>query len=349
MHECLSRRQLIDACEQERLRIARELHDDFAQRLASLAMDLSALGESTSGMPDEVRDRIVALSKRAGELGSDLHGMARKLHPATLRRLGLAAALRVFCAELSSSRQISITVDVRQVPDLLPRDVALCLYRVGQEALHNVARHSRAASALVTLGQVDDDLVLTVTDHGVGFDPAAISAGSSLGLDSMQERLRHVRGELTIQSSKGAGTYVRARVPLRQDAAASSQATAERRPRVLLADDYPPMLLTYRRVLKPSCEIVGSVSSGGAVLPAALRLKPDVIVLDVSLRDQAGLIVCRRVKQSLPGIGVVLVSAADEAELQGAAAAAGASSFLPKYSPVSSLVGAIRRAAVHNH
>jgi signal transduction histidine kinase len=206
--------QLIHAYEQERLRIARELHDDFGQRLASLAIELSALAESSGQMPIGVRRRMVALSKRAGELGSDLHRVSHKLHPASLQKLGLAAAVRVFCSELSSSRHVAIELDLRHVPELLSHDVALCVYRIAQEALHNVARHSGAASALVTLERIEDDLVLTVADRGVGFDPSATPAGSSIGLSSMQERVLLVDGELTIHSKQGEGTRLVARVPL---------------------------------------------------------------------------------------------------------------------------------------
>jgi DNA-binding NarL/FixJ family response regulator len=104
------------------------------------------------------------------------------------------------------------------------------------------------------------------------------------------------------------------------------------------------MLVAWRRLLRSSCEVVGSVSSGSAVLPAAVELEPDVIVLDVTLPDLTGLEICRCVKQSLPQIGVVLLSADDDLEMRAAAVAAGASSFLPKYSSMSSLVLAIRRA-----
>jgi signal transduction histidine kinase len=206
--------RLINAYEQERRRIARELHDDFGQRLASLAIELSALAESSGQMPIGVRKRIVALSKRAGELGADLHRVSHTLHPATLQRLGLASAIRAFCAELSTSRQMTIDVDCRHVPDLLSHDVALCIYRVAQEALHNVARHSGTAGALVTLERIEHDLVLTVTDQGVGFDPSVAPAGMSIGLSSMQERVRLLEGELTIHSKKGEGTRLLARVPL---------------------------------------------------------------------------------------------------------------------------------------
>lgn len=139
--------RVIRAYEQERLRIARELHDDFGQRLASLAIELSVLAESPGQVPMEVRKRIAALSKRAGELGSDLHSVSHRLHPAVLQQLGLATAIRVLCAELSRGRSMTIDVDTPHVPEVLSSDVALCLYRVAQEALHNVARHSGAANA----------------------------------------------------------------------------------------------------------------------------------------------------------------------------------------------------------
>jgi PAS domain S-box-containing protein len=206
--------RLIHAHEQERIRIARELHDDVAQRLSLLAVELSSLARHADKVPSDIHERIVQLSAHAATLGSDLHRMSHELHPATLEQLGLETAIRAFCRELSNAHGIAIDVNVRAVAHPLPQDVALCVYRVTQEALRNVVRHSGASTAIVTLAATTDEIVLNVTDSGAGFDVRAPRDRASLGLRSMLERVWLVNGQLAIHSKKGEGTRIEARVPL---------------------------------------------------------------------------------------------------------------------------------------
>src|SRR5262249_54881803 len=189
--------RLITSQEDERQRIARELHDDMAQRLSLLAVDLGTLARRVEPSPSELRERLATLSSQAAELGGGLQGAARELHPSTLKQLGLEMALRAFCRELAQARRLTIDVETRDVPSALAPDVALCLYRVAQEALQNVARHSGAARASVTLAGSDRALVLTILDDGGGFDASAPSRHAHLGLTSMRERVRLAGGTLT--------------------------------------------------------------------------------------------------------------------------------------------------------
>ena len=206
--------QLIHAHEQERIRISRELHDDVAQRLALLAIELSLLPQDVVKNPSTVHERVAQLSDYASALGSDLHRVCHELHPATLEQLGLEPAIRAFCKELSNTRHIRIEVQVGEVPHPLPKDVALCVYRVAQEALHNVVRHSGASSAAVMLAWNAGEMLLSVADAGAGFDAGAPRDRASLGLRSMQERVRLVNGRLSVASKIGEGTRVQANVPL---------------------------------------------------------------------------------------------------------------------------------------
>lgn len=214
--------KLIDAQETVRTHIARDLHDDVAQRLSLLAIDLSMLQMQFGQLSSSAHQRIGEMSSRAAEIGSDLHRLSHELHPALLGELGLEHAIRAFCRELSNARHLDIDLRVRDLPHPVTPDVALCVYRVAQEALHNVARHSGASSASVTIERVGDDLILTVTDRGVGFDVHEAHEKDSLGLRSIEERVNLLDGEFAVRSKNGEGTRLEARVPLQPAASAST-------------------------------------------------------------------------------------------------------------------------------
>ena len=204
-------RRLIRAQEAERALLARELHDDVTQRMAVLAIELGrAESIATAGAQSEtlktVREGLVRLSE-------DIHSLAYQLHPAVLEELGLAEALRTECERKGRHGGLAVTLHLDPVPAAIGKDATLCLYRVAQEALNNVARHARARTASVTLRQVDGGLLLAVRDDGVGFDPEEPNTRGSLGLVSMRERLRLVNGTLDIDSAPGQGTVIVAWVP----------------------------------------------------------------------------------------------------------------------------------------
>jgi PAS domain S-box-containing protein len=204
--------RLINAHEQDRIQLARELHDDVAQRLALLSLELDVL-EERLGDTTDCRAQVHSLSTTAKELALDLHRLAHQLHPARLEQLGLAAAIRGFCQEMSKAHRIAIDVDIEALPASLGQEVALCLYRVTQEALQNVVKHSGVAAAAVRLAVGGGELRLEIVDRGVGFDTQAAHEQASLGLVSMRERARLVHGHLQIESRKGDGTSVAIRIP----------------------------------------------------------------------------------------------------------------------------------------
>lgn len=208
--------RLISAQEEERRRIARDLHDDINQGLALVATELEQLcAEIGVGAPTQL-GRARQTIKQINDLGVNVHELSMSLHSAKLEYLGLSAALRALCRDLSLRKQLQVQfIESGPAP---PRhaDVALCLYRVAQEALHNVRKHSGAAEACVKLIGKPNGIELRIEDDGKGFDPNTIAAKGSLGLISMRERLRLVRGEFSIESSS-AGTKVSAIVPLPSD------------------------------------------------------------------------------------------------------------------------------------
>jgi signal transduction histidine kinase len=206
--------QILGAQETERRRISRELHDDFGQELALLSVELDLLQQRPPASGSDARARMEAMSARVKQLSSSIHDLSHQLHPMKLEQLGLVAAVRGLCKELSQHQGLRIDFTPTRVPLAVTPDVALCLYRIAQEALRNVVKHSGASSAAVTLGWKSDALCLEVCDNGTGFDPAEMTGSGGLGLVSMRERIRFVGGELDIDSGIASGTRVEVRVPL---------------------------------------------------------------------------------------------------------------------------------------
>jgi len=210
-------RRLLTAQEQERAVLARELHDDVSQRLAVLAIDVGRAELDASEGPQAeamqgVREGLMRLSE-------DVHTMAYQLHPSILEELGLAEALRAECERRHRRGDLDVAVDVKALPPGIPDHAALCLFRVAQEALTNVAHHAGATAASVSLREADGGLLLAVSDDGRGFEVGDPGKKGRLGLASMRERVLLVNGTLDIDSGPGRGTTVLAWVPLeREDA-----------------------------------------------------------------------------------------------------------------------------------
>jgi PAS domain S-box-containing protein len=213
-------RKLVEAHESERTRLARELHDDIAQRMAVLTMDLDTLAERLPLRPDDLSLRIRALADRAIDLAKDIQGISHSLHSSKLDYIGVAAAAAAFCREVSQQHHVDVAFTHHGVPDDVPNEVAVCVFRVLQEAVHNAVKHAGVQSVAVDLRGSGHDLHLEVRDAGVGFEPDAALRGPGFGLVGMQERMRLADGELALESRPGAGATIRARVPLHRSSAA---------------------------------------------------------------------------------------------------------------------------------
>ena len=194
--------------------LARELHDDLSQKLAALGMEVSTLLPPFPNPAESLSERVLALSSRINVLATDVHALSRRLHPAILDELGLEAALKEECAAFSAQAAIPCEVESRSVPASLPEDISLCLYRVVQESLRNIAKHADAAKVRVVLRGNKDGVTLRVEDTGDGFDLNEVRGKGGLGLISMEERARLIDGRFTIQSQRGKGTTVEVFVPL---------------------------------------------------------------------------------------------------------------------------------------
>lgn len=211
--------RLIAAQEAERKRIARDLHDDLSQKLALLSIDIDQLDRSLREQAsDDLSSRLQDISARAGEIASDVHGLSHQLHPSKLEMLGLSVATESFCREVSNQHDLSIAFAATNVPRVVDPNVALCVFRIVQEAVHNVVKHSGARTASVRLVRTGDDLDLQIADSGQGFVPSERER-TGLGLVSMRERVHYVGGTLMVHSALGRGTRIDVRIPLRQNAA----------------------------------------------------------------------------------------------------------------------------------
>ena len=206
--------KLIEAQEQERTRIARDLHDDIAQRLALLAIELEQFRQGLPDSDSELRTGIGIIQKQAAQVSTDVQAMSHELHSSKLEYLGIVAAIKGFCKEFGEQQKVEIDFRSHDLPALLSPQISLCIFRVLQESLHNAAKHSGVAHFEVQLWGTSGEIHLTVNDLGGGFDIEAAMKGRGLGLTSMRERLRLLDGELSINSQPKRGTTIHARVPL---------------------------------------------------------------------------------------------------------------------------------------
>jgi signal transduction histidine kinase len=206
--------QLVKAEEEERRRLSRELHDEFNQRLAMLAVDVECMTQSLPLPEAELRHRLDEMKRHVGELSEKANRLAYQLHPAVLDDLGLAAALRSYARELAKRHEFSFDVTEKGLPLRLTRSVSTCLYRVGQEALRNAAKHSQANRVTAKLEGTEGAIVLSVQDYGSGFhQDLAMKERKGLGMSTMKERVRLVGGTIEIDSSPSRGTSVRVSIP----------------------------------------------------------------------------------------------------------------------------------------
>ena len=206
--------RLIDAQEEERARIARELHDDLGQRMALLQINVERFKQDTAELSSKARRELNNIAELTSECSSELHDISHQLHPSRLDTLGLVATLGSFCKEFSLQHHVRVQFVHQDVPERVPKDISLCLFRVVQEALRNVVKHSGATEVAVELARHGDQIDLCISDAGAGFDPAFAKVEAGLGLISMRERLRLVGGHLSIESEVSHGTRIRARTPL---------------------------------------------------------------------------------------------------------------------------------------
>ena len=330
--------RLIGAHEDERALLARELHDDVSQRLAVLAIDV---GRAELAAPDGAQAEAMQ-EIRAGlvRLSEDIHSLAYQLHPSILEELGLAEALRAECERRERQGRLDLSADLDPLPAVIGKDAALCLFRVAQEALNNVARHAGVRAASVTLRQMDGGLLLAVSDGGVGFDPEHPGEG-----DAPRPR-EHARTRAA--GERHARHRERAR-PRHDDPRVGAGGgrvvmSLSRPPRVLLADDHLLVAEALKSLLTPEFDLVGVVEDGRALVEAAGRLRPDVIVADITMPHLNGIDALIQLRQAGDHVPVVFLTMHRDATFARRALEAGASGFVLKHSASVELITALHAA-----
>ncbi len=203
---------LICAQEEERSRIARELHDDIAQQLALICIGIDQI--RTSAPCNSSLDGLADIEKMVANLGLRVRALSHELHSPELDLLGLGSAISIFCQKFGTAHRMDVICDCSGLTERLANDISLCMYRVTQEALQNVAKHSGARRALVNLHADKDEVLLRIQDFGCGFQMESVGCMSGMGLRSMRERIRLVGGNMVVHSTPGEGTTIEARVGL---------------------------------------------------------------------------------------------------------------------------------------
>ena len=207
-------RRIIDAQESERRKLSRELHDDLSQKIATLSVSISRVKKKVPVSEEQLIAGLDDLREETNRLTSDIRRLSHQLHPAVLEHVGLVAALESYIQGFRSEEQIEVTLNTELGDKKVPFQTSICIYRVAVEALRNVARHSGASAAQVSLKAFDNAIELEVSDTGKGFNVELARKGDGLGLVSIEERLRLLRGSCEIRSTSQTGTQVVARVPL---------------------------------------------------------------------------------------------------------------------------------------
>jgi PAS domain S-box-containing protein len=211
--------RLIKAQEEERSRLARELHDDFAQRLALVSASTTRISEMVKDAA--VRERVLEVLKTLREIGTDLQLLSHRLHSSKLEMLGLSTTVTSFCRDFSREHGIQIDVGCTDIPKSIPFEITLCLFRIVQEGLHNVVKHSRASRVEIRLNGGLDEICVTLRDNGVGFDLSKKVTSDGIGIQSMKERTLILDGTFQLQSAPMQGTQIEVKLPLKRRSTAA--------------------------------------------------------------------------------------------------------------------------------
>lgn len=207
--------KLLTIQEEERRRLARELHDDFTQRLAVLAMDMSRLELSAKAENSKFESKMKYIKDQIIKLSTDIHDISRQLHPSIIDDLGLGRAIQSECSNFTRRVGIVINYNSINIPLTIPHDISVGLFRITQEALRNIQKHAQVKEADVLLVGENGHITLTIHDSGAGFDPECVRQTHSLGLFSMKERVQLIQGVFSIESAPELGTQIKVVVPLK--------------------------------------------------------------------------------------------------------------------------------------
>lgn len=354
--------ELTEAEERERQRLAEILHDDLQQLLVGARLHVAGLHKQAD--PDRFDKAVRTLSDLLAQAIEQSRNLSHEFNLAILRRHGLPAGLRWLADRMSQLHELKVTVEVDPNADLRDGWVRTFLYRSAQELLFNVVKHAGVAEAHMRLAKEENRLVLRVQDRGESVELAALQAeGDGYGLRSIRERASLLGGWLEIRSNEGAGSTFTLAMPLEQAGsptgavksggaamplpAAANGGTGShgtRRLRIMLVDDHQMMRSGLRSLLEleQDLEIVGEADDGAQAQELAERLRPDLILMDVSMPQMDGIEATRRIKARHPAIRVIGLSMFDDERCAITMRDAGAECYLPKAGPAEELLAAVR-------
>ena len=209
--------RIINAQEEELRRLSRELHDDLTQRLAALSLDAALIEKQLNPSHSQAVKDLKDLRSNLSEVAEEVHDLSRQLHPSILDDLGLVKAVQAECDAFTKKTGIGLSFTPHDFPDSVPQQLALCLYRVIQEGLQNIAKHSRAKAASITLQGLSEGIRLSIEDKGIGFDPQEVRKKAGIGLSSMRERVRLLNGAISFKLEPGQGTAIEVFIPSDQE------------------------------------------------------------------------------------------------------------------------------------
>jgi PAS domain S-box-containing protein len=334
---------LQNAQEQERSQIARQLHDDLAQTLTSLKMDVVWLSRRAEATPTAWRERLTAMAAALDTLGESMRRIGTELRPNVLDDLGLMAAIEWQLKDVAS--RTNLTYSLKAPTEELTIDAArsTAMFRIFQEAVTNVVRHAGATSLAVRLCQYPDAWLLEITDHGKGITPEQLADHTSLGLLGMRERAHLWGGDVIIQGGADAGTTVTIRIPHEPLTTAAAGGMI----RVLIGDDHATVRAGVKRFLADTADlmVVGEASNAQEILHAVEARICDVVLLDVSLPGRDGLDVLLQLKQLHPALPVLMFSVHGEDQYAVRALKSGAAGYLTKNCEPEMLIAALRKVA----
>jgi signal transduction histidine kinase/CheY-like chemotaxis protein len=359
--------QLAEAEERERDRLASLLHDDLQQVLAGASILLQSLPPTLAHYPKE-REPCEHLLLRIGELLQESLSKARhlsyELSPPVLHQGGLLPALEWLARSMREQHGLELSIRSERWRDVEVKAWRSLLYRSLQELLFNVVKHAGTRSAAIELVRTDGLAEVTVWDRGRGFDPAILraagGAGLGFGLLTIQERIRAMGGSFELESSPGGGTRIKLTFPVPegqletvQPAAAEAQAEDAKCSsppegvcyRVLFADDHKVIRQGLVALLQGpgDIKVVGQAADGLEAVELARSLRPDVVVMDVSMPVMDGVEATRRIKAEQPAIRVIGLSMLEEGEIAERMQKAGAEAFVNKAESAATLLRAIYR------
>lgn len=327
--------------EDERGRIARQIHDELGQGLTALKMDLAWLGKRAPRPNQAVRDKLGAMRRFLDATLNSVRRLSAELRPGALDTLGLVAAMEQHLAEFQARTGLRCALRAPPEESALGPEGATAVFRIFQEALTNVARHARATRVQVRLFPEAGRVVLEVKDNGRGIAPEDQRGTKALGILGMRERATLLGGDVLLAGAPGRGTTLRAWLPLRGAAAGGGRAMIK----VLVADDHPVVRQGLRQALAGERDMAvrGEARNGQEVLDLVRGQGWDVVVLDISMPGRDGLEVLKSIKQERPGVPVLILSVHPEDRFAVRALEAGAAGYLTKEAAPDELARAIRQ------